>query len=103
MIERYYKETRAAGDSVQFGQPAASWAESGAAVGSHPKAHPAVTFDAIYDECRRTLAEVEAADFDVHFVIGEDGLLSACTTIHKRCVDECTQGVTVDAVRMGPR
>lgn len=26
VIERYYKETRAAGDSVQFGQPAASWA-----------------------------------------------------------------------------
>lgn len=99
VVERYSKET--GGGAPQVGQPATSWAERGGTVGSHPKAHPAVTLDALYDECAQVLARADDANANVHFVIGSDGILASCVISFKRCVDECSAGVTIDAVRMG--
>ncbi len=99
VVERYSKET--GGAPSQVGQPATSWAESGRTVGSHPRAHPAVTLDALYDECEQVLARVDDSNANVHFVIGKDGILASCVISYKRCVDECSMGVTIDAVQMG--
>lgn len=99
VIERRYLErSRSTAGETSMGQ---TWVESGNAVGSHTEGHPAVTLDALYDECAAKLATIDLSTTLVYFDIGGDGLLRTCLTVEKGCADDCSRGVSIESVSLG--
>lgn len=92
VVERHYKaQALSGGDSTQ-------WSETGADVGSHQEGHPAVTVDALYDECKNvTLTQDEDKNF-INFTVDQDNFLQVCTYTPLACQDDCTRGPVISTL-----
>lgn len=92
VVERHYKAQHVSGgDSTQ-------WSEVGAEVGTHDEGFPAVTVDALYDECATTVLTKDDQANWVHFSTDANNFLQACTFTPKLCQDDCTRGPVISTL-----
>ncbi len=93
VTERHYKAQHVAGG------PTTQWSETGAQVGSHQdEGFPAVTIDALYEECRTQVLTQNENDNWMQFSTDERGFLQACTYTPMSCQDDCSRGPTISSI-----
>jgi hypothetical protein len=93
VIERTYTAQHiSGGDSTQ-------WTETGADVGSHDEGHPAVTVDALYEECATTVLSKNDELNWINFSTDDNNFLQACTFTPKNCQDDCTRGPVLSTLQ----
>ncbi len=94
VVERTYKAQHiSGGDSTQ-------WTEIGAAIGSHDEGHPAVTVDALYDECATVVLTKNDELNWINFSTDDNNFLQACTFTPKQCQDDCTRGPVISTLEL---
>jgi hypothetical protein len=93
VIERHFKSQHiSGGDSTQ-------WSETGADVGSHDEGFPAVTVDALYDECATTVLTKDEDNNWINFSTDANQFLQACTYTPMNCQDDCTRGPVLSTLQ----
>jgi len=92
VVERHYKEQHISGGD------SSGWSETGAEVGSHEEGFPAVTVDALYDQCAtEVLTQNENTNW-INFSTDDNNLLQACTYTPMACQDDCSRGPVISTL-----
>jgi hypothetical protein len=76
----------------------ASWYETGAEVGTHSAGHPAVTLDALYDQCAEEVLTQDPAEHEIILELDDRGFLQQCTYRAYSCEDDCLDGITIQSL-----
>lgn len=95
-VARYYKALRGTGPAVQV---ATSWSETGDRLGAHRAGAAARSMDELYELCRSSLER--SGDLRRLVRIDGRGVLSACHTAERRCMDDCGENFGVQGVVFG--
>lgn len=74
--------------------------EAGKTLGSHPDIKKSLTVDEVYQACVNRMMQIDVEYDIVSLTFDSQGVLATCTTRHKMCADDCTQGDTIEALRV---
>lgn len=93
----YYEDSTGEGGSA-WGD---SWVEGSGEIGSHLQGAPADTLDALYDRCQLVVLPLNPATNTITFLVdSETGVLRNCSFFATGCVDDCREGVWIDALSL---
>lgn len=79
-----------------------SYAEEGAALGTHEAGAASRTVDELYGVCRAEVLTQSALANDFYLMFRADGVLETCEYAPKNCVDDCSSGVNVTGLEFLP-
>lgn len=81
------------------GQVTERCTEEGAELGTHEHGAPLRTIEDLYAECRRKVLTQDRRENDIYLEFRYDEVLRYCFYVPKNCADDCSRGVSINALR----
>lgn len=96
-VEREFFSNKMDGQVSGFSEFQTVYQEKETDINTHHRGYKAITIDEIYKTCGGESLQVSGEMNDLHFSTNDEGILKACGSIRKGCMDDCFGGVSITA------
>jgi hypothetical protein len=78
----------------------ATWREDASQLGTHAEGAAVATLDVLYQRCADEVLTRDPDTNRIYFGTYASGVLAHCTYVPRECADDCSSGVTVEALAL---